>query len=498
MPPRLVSVLAAVILAALGVGAAFMGMGGQPARVRTGANTFVNRDRPGINAHNSPAVAADPARPALVAVADRIDTPRFSCSVALSANGGQTWRPLPLPLAPDAPNCFWPDVAFDDRGQLLVLYTATGGRFNLPVGVWLQRFQELTPAGPAVRVAGGEAFHARLAVQGSRVAVTWVQAGPATAHKGLGFSPPPNPIVLVRSDDGGRRFSEPARVSEPHRLVAQPTVVLGPGDEVLVGALDLGDDLLDYEARHEGQGGPPAEGRWRVVVWRSSDGGASFLPASVVADDLIIPQRIIVDLAPAPSFARRPDGGRTYAAWDAGRGDQRDVFLAWSDDGGSTWTAPTQVSSRPQAQFLPAVGVAGDGRLDVIFYDRSRDPTDVMTEVTLASSWDGGRSFTPSTLSDRPFDSGIGLGSAQGIPLLGSQLAVLSEPGRALAFWADTRQGTVANNVQDLAAAVVKLDGPGARRWPLVALGGVLLAAAAGAVGLGRPPPLARGEHLAS
>lgn len=481
MTGGLAPVLAAVVLAAAGGGAALAGLGGQPASVRTGANTFVNRDRPGINAHNSPAVAADPARPAVVAVADRIDTPRFSCSVALSGDGGLTWRPLPLQLAPDAPNCFWPDVAFDDQGQLLVLYTATGGRFNLPVGVWLQRFEGSTPAGSAVRVAGREAFHARLAVAGSRVAVAWVQAGPATAEKGLGFSPPPNPIVLARSDDGGRRFSEPIRVSEPHRLVAQPTVVLGPGGDVLVGALDLGDDLLDYEARHEGQGGPPAEGRWRVVVWTSSDGGASFRPASVVAENLVIPQRIIVDLAPAPSFARRPGGGRTYAAWDAGRGDGREVFLAWSDDGGSTWTTPTLVVPRPEAQFLPAVGVAGDGRLDVVFYDRSRDPADVMTEVTLASSWDGGRSFTSATLSDRPFDSRIGLGSAQGIPLLGSQLAVLSGPGRALAFWADTRQGTIANNVQDLAAAVVELDRPGARRWPLVVLGGVLLAGAAGA-----------------
>lgn len=477
---RVAVVFAAVVVTLAGLAWAAP----RPAALETGTNGFVNSDRPGINAHNSPAVAADPAHPRTVVVADRIDTPRFSCSVALSSNGGLTWRPINLPLAPEAPNCFWPDVAFDGDGRLLVLYTATGGRFNLPVGVWLQPFVAGRATGSPTRVAGALAFHARLAVEGRRVLATWVQAGPSTQDMPLGFGPPPNPVVLARSEDGGSSFDPPVQVSEPSRLVAQPTVLIAPGGAVIVGALDLGDDLLDYHAQHGGQGGPPAEGRWRVVVWRSDEVGAGFGPASVVADDLVIPQRIIVDLAPTPSLAIDRATGRLYAAWDAGRGDGRDVFLASSSDGGSSWSTPVGVAGRRAAQFLPAVGVAPDGRVDVVFYDRGGDHRDVLAEVRLASSWDTGRSFSTATVSDRPFDSGIGLGSVQGIPLLGSQLAVVSEPGRALAFWADTRQGSVASNVQDLAVALVDVRRPRGGRLTALAAGaaavmGVLVLASA-------------------
>jgi hypothetical protein len=471
------------VLLVLGVVCILVGLQRPEARVRrVGPNRIVNTDRPGINAHNSPAVAVNPSRPQMLAVADRIDTPRQSCSARRSSDGGATWA-QPLALG----DCFWPDVAFDGAGNLLVLTTTLGGRFNQPVGVWLQRFDGAAPSGPPVQVAGSEAYHARLAVDGERVVVTWVQAGPAAALKPLGFPPPPNPVVLTGSNDGGRSFSAPVRVSEPTRPVVQPRVVLGPGGRVVVGALDLGADLFDYEGRHEGQGGPPDDGRWALVSWTSTDGGATFAPASTVAADLVIPQRIYSDLAPTPGLALDGPRDRLFATWDAGRGDGRDVFLARSDDGGATWSAPAAVAARPGAQFLPTVGVSADGRVDVLFYDRSRDRNDVVTEVALASSWDGGRSFTTGTVSDRSFDSRIGFGSAQGIPMLGSQLAVVSEPDRSLAFWSDTRNATVDDNAQDLAMADVAIRARQGRRWPMLALGGVLLLLGASLVL--RPPP---------
>ena len=472
--------LAGVVAALLGVALVLLGARERPAELRPGVNRFLSGDRPGIDAQNSPAVAADPRRPDVVAVANRVDTPAFSCSITTSADGGRNWRPVGFALPTDAPNCFWPDVAFDDQGRLLVLFTATGGRYNLPVGVWLQRLDEAGPVGPAVPVAGQLAFHAHLAANGKRVLATWVQAGPATVDKGVGFAPP-HPLMLARSDDSGRSFHPPVRVSEDTRRVALPTVLAGPGDEVLVGALDLADDALDYEALHESQGGPPAEGRWRVVTWTSVDGGATFRPASTVAEP-VIPRRIIVNLGPAPGFARDPASGRVYATWDGGRGDERDVSLAWSDDSGATWSPPVRVAPRRRTQDLPAVGVAPDGRVDVVFYDRSRDPDDLATEVALASSWDRGRSFVTTTVSDRPFDSRIGFGSAQDMPVLSSHLAVLSRPDRALAFWADTRRGTIDTNRQDLALAVVEARPGRGVWWPPLVLGALLLVAGAALV----------------
>jgi hypothetical protein len=268
--------------------------------------------------------------------------------------------------------------------------------------------------------------------------------------------------------------------------VVQPSPVALGGGRVVIGAFDLAEDFTDYEARHMGQGGEPHEGGWRVVSWTSTDGGARFGPPATVADDLVVPQRIIVNLAPAPSFARDPrTDGRVYAAWDAGRGDGRDAFVARSDDAGATWSAPVAVASRPRGQLLPAVGVSPTGRVDVAFYDRSEDPGDVRASVTLASSHEEGRTFRTATVSDAPFDTRIGFGSLQGIPLLGSRVAVLSEADRALAFWSDTSRGTIDDNVQDLAVAAVDVEEAGRRRPALMLLGALLLGLGLGGLGLG-------------
>ena len=477
-------------MAVAGLALVAVGLQPTPGRLEPGSPSFVNADRPGINAHNSPAVAESGR---VIALADRIDTPRFSCTVSTSTTGGATWKQLSLPLPADAPDCHQPDVGFDADGHLLVLYTATGGRFNQPVGVWLQRFDGESPDGAPVQVAPAEAFHARLAVAGSRLWVTWVQADGA-ADKPLGFAPGPNFVMIARSDDGGRTFSAAVRVSEPGRRAVEPTPVV-LGDRLLVGALDLGDDVLDYEATHQGQGGPPSDSPWSVVAWTSSDGGATFGPAATVAGGLVPPQRIIVNLAPAPGFAADPDRpSRVYATWDAGRGDGRDVFVARSDDGGSTWSAPVDVAPRRRGQFLPSVAVArgggvdgaAGGRVDIVFYDRSADAADVMARVTMASSTDGGRTFgRTATLSDAPFDTRIGFGGLQGIPVLGRSTAVLSDPRRALAFWSDTGRGTADTGVQDLAAVAVDVTAGGGRR-PLPLVGGLclLLVGLGGGLGL--------------
>jgi hypothetical protein len=464
----------AAFLVILGLVSTILGLQSSPLRGRAQTPDFVNTDRPGINAHNSPSAAVDPDRPSTVVLADRIDTPRFSCSVSISTTAGDSWKPLALPLPLDAPNCHQPDVGFTATDRLLVLFTATGGRFNQPVGVWLQRFNGERPDGPPIRVAPAEAFHARMAVAGQNVFVTWVQADGA-AEKPLGFGTAPAPLRMARSVDGGATFAAPVTVSDGRRVV-QPTPLSLGGNRVVVGALDLAGDFDDYEARHGGQGGPPSEERWRIVTWTSTDAGATFGPPVPVTDDVVPPARIIVNLAPAPSFARdpRPDGP-LYAAWDSGRGDGRDVFLARSDDAGATWSTPVAVAPAPRGQFLPTVAVSPTGRVDIAFYDRSDDPDDVRAHAVLASSDDRGRTFGTTTLTDTPFDTRIGFGSLQGIPVLGSRLAVLAGTDEALAFWSDTSAGTIDTNVQDLAVARVRFTDAGRLRPTLLPAGLVLL-----------------------
>lgn len=471
-------------LAAAGLAAGAVGLAGTAGSVHATAHAYVNDDRPEtLDAHNSPAGAADPAHPERLVVADRIDTPASSCALYGSDNAGVNWRRLDLPLAADAPNCFWPDVAWNADGEALVLYGATGGPNNQPVGTWVQRLAGGAAAGPPVRVSGADAFHPRLAAAGAHVVATWVQAGPATAARSLGLAPEPNPVVAAVSTDGGRTFGAPVRVSDPALRVVVPSVVTG-GGTVVVSGLDLGDDQEDYSGLHQGRGGPAPAGRWRVLAWTSRDGGATWGPAAVVAE-VAIPQRIHVDLgAPRPGLARDPGSGSVYATWESGAGPARDVFLARSDDGGRSWSPPRAVVRRRGTQNLPAVDVAAGGRVDVVFYDRSGDPEDVRTEVAQASSWDGGRTFAVAAVSRRRFDARIGLGSYQGLPILGTQTEVVAGAGGATALWSDTLRATRDDNRQDLGVALVAVAGPGRLRPVPLGAAAVLLAGA-GAVARG-------------
>ena len=424
-----------------------------------------------IDVKTSPDPAVDPRRPEVMVVAGRVDAPRLNCTVAVSTTAGEAWRKLDLPPAPDATNCFWPAVAFDGDSNLLVLYTPTGGPFNLPTALWLQRFTpEFVADGPPVRVAGPLTFQPRLAVEGRRVLVAWIAAGDERATKFLGFGPPPNPILLARSEDGGRTFGAPVTVGDPARLAVQPTLLAGPGGQVVVGALDLGQDLDTYQTRHEGRSGPPPAGPWQVILWRSADGGATFGPAATVAGGVVPPQRVLIDLAPAPAFALDSARGRIYSAWESGR----DVFLSRSDDGGGSWSPARRLGPSAGGQFLPGVGVAPDGRLDVAYYDRSRDPDDVLAEVVLASSTNGGRSFVNEVVSERPFDSIVGSFNGDDV-MLGSHLAVMSQAGQVTVVWPDTTRGNRTTNIVDLVSAAVRVEPPTGARLPLVAAGALLL-----------------------
>ena len=469
-----------MVLAVAGLAAAGFGLVEPSSDLRAaGATQFVHEPT-GARAHNTPSVAADPRSPSTIVVANRVDAPALGCAAAVSTNGATSWEPLELSPGLAAENCFWPRVAFLPDSTLLILYTELGGPLLLPVNVWLQRYEGLRPAGAPLRVAGDLAYWARMATTGNRVWLTWVQAGPASADNQLGLEPGDNPVVVARSEDFGRTFSTPLRLGDGSLRVIQPSIVAGDAGLVVVGGLDLGDDVANYSAGHDGQTPPDPSLRWRVVTWTSTDDGRTFGPASTVSDDLVVPQLILADLGPTPGFAVEPGSGRIYATWDAGRGDGRDVFLSWSDDAGRSWSDPARVGPTAGSQLLPAVAAGPEGRVDLVFYDRSRDPQDVLQAVTVATSGDGGRTFRTAPVSDAATDSRVGLGAQQGVAVQGDNLALLSREDDVVAFWADTGRGSRIEPVQDLGTGVLDLDAGGSRRWGLVAVGvGLLVSGAA-------------------
>ena len=107
-------------------------------------------------------------------------------------------------------------------------------------------------------------------------------------------------------------------------------------------------------------------------------------------------------------------------------------------------------------QYRPALSVAPNGRLDLVYYDRREDSKDILNEVSYQASFDEGESFSERVpISDESFSSRIGFGSDRGLPDLGSRLGLVSTDERAMAVWSDTRAGTPRTSKQDIARGLV-------------------------------------------
>lgn len=487
--------LLAVVLSAIAVfGAVRLATADES--VQVSRNTVVNPPAP-IDANNSPSLTRNPRSPQELAATHRVDRPTYSASLDWSIDGGATWQPTPLPLPQGKDRPFAPDVAFGPDGTLFVTYVNLQGPGNVPENLWVS---SSTDGGRSlsdpVMVAGRLAFQPRIAVGADgAVHVVWLQGSEVGL---LALAGPPSPVVASRSTDGGRTFSVPVRVSDTQReLVGAASPVIDSKGRLVVLYEDFKDDRRDFSNLD----GPPWDNPFTLVLTRSTDGGASFSPGVEVERDVIATRRFLVFLPEFPSLAAGPDDN-LYASWADGRNGDEDVFLRRSSDGGRTWSAPVRVNDNPTkdgtTQYLPRVATAPDGRVDVVFLDRRRDRDNNMTDATLASSHDRGRSFTNYRISSSSFDARVGpvVATQFGVDF-GSRLALSAGKEDSLALWTDTRLGTADTGRQDVVAVAYKVSRPTSAiaRVPVIA-GLMVLAflALGGSWFLGRRPLAAVGD----
>jgi hypothetical protein len=504
VPPRLLFGMAFILLG-VGAVAAPTAFDEEPEAKRVPGNRPINAgalDLADIRANNSPTVVRNPRNGRQLAVANRVDSPRFSCGLNVSRDGGARWRQLPIPAPKgEEPKCYAPDVAYDAAGTLYLSFVTLRGRGNVPNAVWLSRLRGHKLSKP-VKLLGRRSFQVRLVadpVKPRRLYLTWLKASDVALYQ---FSETGNPVSFMRSDDGGRNWGRRVTVSSPRReRVIAPSLAVGADDDLHVLYLDLRDDRLDYAGAHRGQGGAPYPGPWELVAARSGDGGRSW-QESVVDPGVKPIERFIVFIPTFPSIAADPDSGRVYASFHDGRLGDPDVLVWSSSDNGDSWSEARRVNDTPErdgrTQYLPEVAVAPNGRVDVLYYDRRRDRRDRRNEVSLQSSFDDGKTFSKHLrLSQQSFSSRIGFGSERNMTDLGSRLGLVSADDAALGVWTDTRAGTRASRKQDLAAGFVTFSRP-ARLSNLaeaaLRYGGILLVLA----GVALLASLAAGQRLAA
>jgi len=443
-------------------------------------------------ASNSPLLVSDPTERRFVVMANRIDSPAFSCALQVSGDGGQSWEPVDavpdLPVGADT--CYAPEVGFDRDGVLYYLFVGLHGAGNEPMGAFLTTSADRARTfSPPRQVLGPLNFGVRMGIdrdlgRSGRIHLLWLHA---TSDPAGGFGSPPNPILTAYSDDGGVTFSDPLEVSDPGRQrVVAPALALGPDHAVHVAYYDLKNDDRDYR----GLEGPVWEGTWAVVAATSTDGGRSFGAGAVVDDEVGPPERVmlIFTMAP-PSLA--VNSGRTCVAWTDARSGDADALLRCSADG-HRWAEPVRLNDdragTGRRQYLPRLAMAPDGRVDAIFYDRRDDPENLLNHVYYTFSTDGGRSFAPNVrITGDPSYSRIGqqygVTSAEGQFEIGARLGLLSDPGRALAAWADTRHYLEGTRNQDIFVAEITVPEPETPGWVSL-LGAALLLAGVASLAL--------------
>ena len=321
-----------------------------------------------------------------------------------SADGGNSWGsvdlPLPASLSGTNDSRFGsdPSLAFDTKGNVFYSYIVVffgGGNGVNGSEMAVARSSDGGKSYPNVNFfsfeTGSNHFNDKPMITTDTNAnspfkdnayVVWDASAGGSAGGGVRFG---------RSSDAGSTFAV-GRADDPggpgKAIGADPFV--GPNGEVYVA-------WNDYAAN-------------AIAFNRSFDGGAtwdkqSYIALKNLAFDIAIPAEFnrgaLVYPACDSDRSNGPNRGRIYCSWmDLASGGNTQIYMAYSDDRGSHWSAAQNVGDALTNvdRFNHWMSVdPTNGEVNVAFYDTRNDTTGsrYMTDYYLARSAAGGTSFGP-------------------------------------------------------------------------------------------------------
>ena len=185
-----------------------------------------------------------------------------------------------------------------------------------------------------------------------------------------------------------------------------------------------------------------------IMLTVSKDGGKTFSHARAIIHTAPIMFAIeTLDRANGfPQIAIDPTSQRLFVTWSDYRNGDLDVFVSSSSDGGRHWSPATRVNNDPvhngAEQFFQWLAVDPvDGSVNVVFYDRRKDPDNKKQIVVLARSTDTGRSFKNYAWTDEAFEAGgVFFGDYSGLSAYG---------GRVYGVWTEKPATPTASETKD-------------------------------------------------
>ena len=285
-------------------------------------------------------------------------------------------------------------------------------------------------------------------------------------------------IRLVRSNDGGKSWSEPINVSPVVRRIFGATSS-EPDDEGAAGAPLQEPSSGPAGTKRVVQGSQPAvapdgtlfvawldstdddsmEGLAEVYVARSDDGGKTLsTPVRTAAfnEPAFSPRKSFFRYwgSAFPQLTVGPKG-EVYVVYTAvppdSRNDDGDIYFVRSLDNGDTWSRPKALNAddTDRLQFFPSITADPDGNVHVMWGDMRDDRADTRYHIYYTRSEDQGETwgFTDDTLDVHSADARVTdfpSNPNKGFPggrFIGDYFSIASAKDEVYMVWADTRLG---------------------------------------------------------
>jgi len=268
----------------------------------------------------------------------------------------------------------------------------------------------------------------------------------------------PSPIEVFWSDDGVT-WSKPVEVSHsPNNSNQDGIPTVGPDGSVYV----------TFDNEHGGTKGTSYQ--QSVFIAKSTDGGQSF-GANYKVVDWINPDQSTLPNSEYRSGSYAVPGidahNRLTVVWNDGRAGANQAFAQRANagsisNGAAAWTTPLRLHPSNKEQFFPWLSVAGNDRVDIVYYDRTADPHNFLNFVTYSALTPTGttglgvtklnKRITPATTSNG-FDGSLETGqtTTSCSPFIGDYIGVASTATDVYLGWTDNGG---ANNKDPLGNAV--------------------------------------------
>ena len=284
-------------------------------------------------------------------------------------------------------------------------------------------------------------------------------------------------IRLVRSEDGGKTWSEPIDVSPTVRRASSDVPAAGEGvteglKRIVQGSYPVvARDGTAYVAWMDTTDDDSQEGKAEIYLARSEDGGQTFdkpIRASVFQEPGFRPKtaffRYWGSAFPRAAVGPNDEVYIVYTGLSTTKPtDDGDTYFVRSLDRGQTWSIPQTLGGdeTDRLQFFPAITTDPNGNIHVMWGDMRDDPTGIRYHIYYTRSDDRGETwgFEHPQSGIRAPDTRMtdfGSNSNQGFPFglfIGDYFGIAATEEEVYSVWADTRLGEFGGPNQKIAFA---------------------------------------------